>query len=281
MVANNHSPRITLLTSILLIVVVALGIAFVNHSRQPKQVVGPGMLPAEQAKATSAAYKAGGWIPLQEPDSRFVPGTIFEAVPGQWPRWVSSLESCGVPKDVLNAISNNTGSFKYTGDSGYGAKAVLAVHGVTAGPDFSAARTATFAQSDAGASAIDIIKLGVWLHKNPSSFSELCRNYLSKETVFVAQESYRVGIGTYTLRDSSNAVVSLKGLQTKILNLSADANAKITGDSSLTLTVPVYTAVHQAVYATDMLDLVNGTFASRGSGELHYADARINESLPK
>jgi hypothetical protein len=278
MPTHTRSRQISLLTSALLLaVVVALGIGFVIYSKQPKSVVGPGMLPAEQAKATAAAYKAGGWVPLQEPDSRFVPGTIFKAVPGQWPRWVSSLETCGVPKDVLNAVSNNSGSFKYTGDAAYGANAVLTIRGVTPGPSFSEAQTATFAQSDAGASAIDIIRVGDWFRQHPASFSSLCRGFLSEPNTFVAQESYRVGSGTYTLKDSKNAALNLKGLQTKILTLSADANAKITGESSLTLTVPVYTAVHQAVYANDMFDLIENP--TRGGG-LNYGDSEINKALP-
>jgi hypothetical protein len=39
----------------------------------------------------------------------------------------------------------------------------------------------------------------------------------------------------YMLRDSKSGGVSLKA---DVLKLSADANAKVTGDSSLTLTVP-------------------------------------------
>lgn len=277
MPAHTRS-RMPLTSSIFLAVVVALGIGFVFYSKQPKAVVGPGMPPADQAKATAEAYIAGGWVPLQEPDSRFVAGTIFKAVPGQWPRWVSSLETCGVPKDVLNAVSNNSGAFKYTGDAAYGANAVLTIRGVTPGPRFSEAQTATLAQSDAGASAIDIIRVGEWFRKNPAMFSGLCKTYLSEPNTFVAQESYRVGSGTYTLKDSKNAALNLNGLQTKILTLSADANAKITGEASLTLTVPVYTAVHQAVYANDMLDLIENP--TRG-GNLTYGDSEINKTIPR
>ncbi len=83
------------------------------------------------------------------------------------------------------------------------------------------------------------------------------------------------------MKNSNNIALSLNGLQTKILNLSADANAKISGESSLTLTAPVYTAVHEAVYANDMLDVINGTSGSRGAVHaLKYSDASINETLP-
>lgn len=270
---RTHSRQVPLKSLVLSAALVVLTIGLVIFSKRPKPVIGPGMLPPEQTKATVAAYKAGGWVPLQEPDSRFVPGTIFQAIPGQFPQWLSSLETCGVPRDVLNPITNDSGSFKYSGDSTYGVNAVLAIHGVTAGPDFGVAQTVTFEQSGAGASGIDIIKVGEWLIKNSSTFSPLCKSYLSKPSTYVAQDSYRVARGTYTLKDSKNAAVSLKGLQMKILNLSPDANAKITGDSSLTLIVPVYTAVHRAVYAHDMLDPGRGV-------ELSYADEQINQGLP-
>ena len=59
-------------------------IVVVGSSRLGKasaQVAGPGIVPPKKVKATFAAYKAAGWVPLQEPDSRFVPGRIFRAVP--------------------------------------------------------------------------------------------------------------------------------------------------------------------------------------------------------
>ena len=241
--------------------------------KQPKATVAPGPIPPEISKPTYQAYRSGGWVPLWEPDSRFVPGTIFEVQQNTVPRWISSLDTCGVPKEVLAPVNNNTGTFKYTGDSTYGAKAVLNIHGVTAGPSFSKVTTATFQQSDSGASAIDIIKVMEWMNKNPAAFSSVCKNYLSQPNIYVVQESYRVGSGTYTLKDSTGGGITLKA---DILKLSADANAKISGDSSLTLTVPVYTAVHQAVYAKDVLQTL--TQPSRGS--VDYADDAILAKLP-
>jgi len=250
------------------IVVVLSGCA-----KQPKAPIGPGPVAPRISKATYDAYRKGGWVPLLEPDSRFVPGTIFETKQDTAPRWISSLESCGVPKEVLSPVNNVTGSFKYTGDSDYEAKAVLNIRGVTAGPNFGKTTSATFQQSDAGASAIDIIKVMDWMSKNSSAFSSTCKNYLSQADVYVAQESYRVGTGTYTLKDSTGGGINIKA---NVLQFSADASAKATGDSSLTLTVPVYTAVHQAAYAKDVLQTL--TQPSRGSVE--YADDAILSKLP-
>ena len=142
-------------------------------------------------------------MPLLEPDSRFVPGTIFETRANTAPRWISSLETCGIPKEVLAPVNNDTGTFKYSGDANYGAKAVLNIRGVSAGPNFSKASSATFQQSHSGASAIDILKVMEWMNKNPAAFSSICERYLSQPDVYVAEESYRVGQGTYTLKDST------------------------------------------------------------------------------
>ena len=236
------------------------------------QPTGPGIVLPKKAKATLAAYKAAGWIPLQEPDSRFVPGTIFRVLPGQWPQWISSLESCGVPKAVLKPSRNNTGAFTFNGESVYAASAVLALPGVSPGAGFSSAHSALVQQSDAGASAIDIIKVGDWIRKNHAAFSDVCRSYLSKPNTYVAQESYRVGNGTYVLLDKKDAALSLQGL----LMISASASVKKSSDTSLTLTTPVYTAVHGAVYANDLLELM--TAPSRGV--LNYADTDIDNALP-
>jgi len=257
--------------------VVASTAGIILWAKEPKQVVGPGLLPPKQAKATIEAYKKGGWVALVEPDTRFRPGTIFMADKNTYPQWVSSLDSCGVPKEVLTPIINNSGAFRFTGESVYGAGAVLTIHGITAGPDFKKAQSATFEQSDAGAAAIDIIKVGEWLRKNKDKFSPLCRNLLSQPNIYVAQESYRVGQGSYTLKDSKNFSLNIKGPDLKIIALSAHASAKITGESTLTLTVPVYTAVHKVVYADDVLQLIQG----RSRGELNYADGAINNVLPQ
>jgi hypothetical protein len=158
-------------------------------------VVGTGEIAPSISKATYDAYRQGGWVPLVEPDSRFVPGTIFETKENTAPRWISSLETCGFPKKVLAPLNNDTGTFKYSGDANYGANAVL------------------------------------------------------------------------------NIRVSIKA---DVLKLSADANAKVTRDSSLSLTVPVYTAVHQAIYAKDVLR----TLTQPSRGLVKHADDAILPKLP-
>ena len=235
--------------------------------------------PAVQGASTLNAYKKAGWVPLNEPDSRFVPGTIFQAEPGKFPTWVSSLETCGVPKDVLAPVNSTGGVFESNKDFNYGADALLKIYGVTAGPNFNMVKTVTLKQSDSGPSGIDILKVGQWLRHNPAAFDSLCKSYLSKPNIYVAQESYRIGNATYTLKDSKDAAIKIEGVRTSVVELAPTATAKISGGSSLTLTVPVYTAVHEAIYANDVLDLIEGT---RGvGGQLHSADAEINKALPQ
>ena len=75
-------------------------------AKRPRLVIGPGAIASSISKATYDAYRKGGWVPLVEPDSRFVPGTIFETKKNTAPRWISSLETCGVPKKVLAPVNN-------------------------------------------------------------------------------------------------------------------------------------------------------------------------------
>jgi hypothetical protein len=252
---------------------IAISVVLSSCAKRPRPVIGPGAIASSISKATYDAYRKGGWVPLVEPDSRFVPGTIFETKENTAPRWISSLETCGVPKKVLAPVNNDTGTFKYSGDANYGANAVLNIRGVSAGPNFGKATSATFQQSDSGASAIDILKVMAWMNKNPAAFSSICESYLSQPDVYVAQESYRVDNGTYTLKDSKSRGISIKA---DVLTLSADANAKVTGDSSLSLTVPVYTAVHQAIYAKDVLQ----TLTQPSRGLVKHADDAILSKLP-
>jgi hypothetical protein len=268
-------PRSRLTCQLVIFVssLIAISVVLSSCAKQPKPVVGPGEVAPSISKATYDAYRQNGWVPLLEPDSRFVPGTIFETRANTAPRWIASLETCGVPKEVLAPVNNDTGAFKYSGDANYGANAVLNIRGVSAGPNFGKATSATFQQSDSGASAIDIQKVMAWMNKNPAAFSSICERYLSQPDVYVAQESYRVGKGIYALKDSTGGGINIK---TDFLKLSADANAKVTGDSSLTLTVPVYTAVHHAVYAKDVLQ----TLTQPSRGPLAHADDAILSKLP-
>jgi hypothetical protein len=202
---------------------IAISVVLSSCAKHPRPVIGRGAIAPSISQATYDAYRKGGWVPLVELDSRFVPGTIFETNENTAPRWISSLETCGVPKNVLAPVNNDTGTFKYSGDTNYGASAVLNIRGVSAGPNFSKATSATFQQSDSGASGIDILKVMAWMNKNPAAFSSICESYLSQPDVYVAQESYRVGNGTYTLKDSKNGEIIIKA---DVLKLSAAPSSR-------------------------------------------------------
>jgi hypothetical protein len=228
-------------------------------------------------KQTLSFYKSGGWIPLGEPDSRFVPGSIFEMKPSQYPRWISSLGTCGVPDDVSKPNTSNGGTFSYTGTANYGASVVAKIKGVTLGPNFSKATTATLDQTGSGPSGLNIIAIAIWMSKNGGAFSSICTGYLSQPDIYVAQESYLVSSGKYTLKDSTGAKLNLLGLNNKILSLSANADATITADSSLQLSVPVYTALHAAVEANGLLK----TLGNPSAGAIPVADQQILSKLPE
>lgn len=219
-------------------------------------------------------YTSHGWIPLEAPDSRFVPGSIFMVKQGQPPQWLASLESCGVPKAVLEPTSSNSGQFTSTIEHKYGAGVVLKIRGVSAGPDFKKARTATISQADSGPSAFDIIKVIIWMTdpKNADAFSPACRQFLAEQNTYIARESYRIGSGTFTLKDETGVALKLSGLNVRIIEISANADLQLASDSKLQLAVPVFTAVREAVYANNLLKPLG-----EGEGTLPIADEKILE----
>ena len=93
--------RLTCHRVIFVSTLIAISVVLSDCAKQPKPVVGTGEIAPSISKATYDAYQQGGWVPLVEPDSRFVPGTIFETKENTAPRWISSLETCGFPKTLL------------------------------------------------------------------------------------------------------------------------------------------------------------------------------------
>ena len=71
-------PRARLTCHLVIFVstLIAISVVLSDCAKQPKPVVGTGEIAPSISKATYDAYRQGGWVPLVEPDSRFVPGTI-------------------------------------------------------------------------------------------------------------------------------------------------------------------------------------------------------------
>ena len=245
-------------------------------ARNPGATTGPGPVPPRPSAATAAFYKNNGWVPLPEPDSRFEPGTIFDLDEKTGVRYLSSLQTCGVPATVLTPVTNNTGTFTNLASAEYGASAPLKIAGVSVGPEFKRIQKTTFAQSDAGASSFDLIQVLIWLGRNAASFEPVCKEFLARPGVFIAQEAYRVGQGKYTLHDNTGAKLDIKGIKTQFLTIDPSANVKVEQDSTLVLTVPVYTAVRRIVYADGVFQVLGGASPTAKPD----ADKDINQKLP-
>jgi hypothetical protein len=51
---------------------IAISVVLLSCAKHPRPVIGPGAIAPSISKATYDAYRKGGWVPLVEPDSRFV-----------------------------------------------------------------------------------------------------------------------------------------------------------------------------------------------------------------
>lgn len=192
-------------------------------------------------------YKKAGWTPLDYPDSKFEPGSVVVAGGNEGIRWIGHARSCGIPEDILRPTPGNIGNLNFTGNARYGAKAVLKIKGIEAGPEFNGVKSADLTQEDQSADAIDLLKLGIWLTNpdNQRKIPEFCTQMLSEPNAYLVQESFRVGKGKYTLIGSNDAKIAIKGIQAGPLTIDPSANAEIDGNGNLTLSKPVYTAIRR------------------------------------
>ncbi len=233
--------------------------------------------PATVGSAMDPFYVQNHWIPLPLPDSRFAPGVIFSYDEQTGIRYVSSLKTCGVPEDVTAPVVGQSGQLKFNTASDYGAKAVLQVKGVSAGPEFSKVKKTTLELSRHGPSSIDLFKVQIWLTdpSHAASFPQACKEGLAQPNVFIVQEAYMVSKGKYTLYDELGASIGVKGLKLGVVQIDPNASAKATDDGSLEFDEPLYTAVRR-------VRRINGGFQSLGkSAETKDADAEILKSMQR
>jgi hypothetical protein len=221
-------------------------------------------------------YLSHQWIPLPEPDSRFGPGAVFTFKPGSDPRWQGTLQDCGMPSDLTKAVEAQSGELEFNTSSDYGASAVLKLDGVTAGPQFSKVKSATLELERHGPSALNMVKLRVWLNDpdNRDKIPQVCKDLLNRADVYIVQEAYEVSKGKYTLKSEASGKVAVDGLKAGVLSLAPDAHTTIGSDGSLTFDETLYTAVRRLVYA-------NGGWDSLGRpGSAADADQQIINQLP-
>lgn len=221
-------------------------------------------------------YIQNHWIPLAEPDSKMAPGAVVTYTVKNGIQWQGTIVGrCGIPDDLLKAVPSDAGKLTFNTSSDYGASAVLNIKGVTVGPQWKKVKSTTLELDKHGPSSLDMVGIRLWM-SNPDNASKIpqgCKDLLNAPNTYLIQEAYAVSQGKYTLKDSTDAELSLKGLQAGPLSLSADAHAKPSDDGSLEFTELLYTAVKNVQFA-------NGGWQSLGSSGQPSADDTILKQLP-
>lgn len=226
-------------------------------------------------QSTYKFYINNHWVPLSEPDSRFGPGAVFTFTPQTGFRWIGTLATCGLPQSVITPVQADSGKLIFNTDSDYGASAVLKVKGISAGPEFSKVKATTLELDQHGPSSLNMLAVRLWVNDpaNQNKIPEECKKALNEPNTYIVQEAYSVTKGKYTLRDSTNAKIALKGLQLGPVNIAADAHASPSTDGSLEFDQLLYTAVRRLQYA-------NGGWTSLGRENQPDADKAIINQLP-
>ena len=232
--------------------------------------------PIFQSKEIYKYYLAHGWVPLPEPDSRFVPGMIVKIDKARQEFLsLGSLKDCGVPESAFGADGTGSGAqLSFTVDNDYGANAVLKIHGVSAGPEWSKVYKATLTLDKHGTTTANLAKFKLYLADTTATFPDACKSLLSAADTYVVYESYFISKGSYTLKDKDSAKISLTGLQAGPLNIGADAHATPSADGSLTYDETLYTAMHTMKYD-------NGNWTVLGQAtDQSSSDQEIIRQLP-
>lgn len=203
-------------------------------------------------------YLKNNWIPLGEPDSRFQPGSIVRITQAEGITYVSDLKTCGVPDDILKPVTGEAPQLKFDRDGDYGAKAVLNVKGVTAGPDFSRISSTSLAYEKHGSDSLDILKIAIWLSKpeNAATLPKPCTDFLNAPDNYIVREAYEVSKGKYTLKGSNKASLTIKNLALGPVTIAPDAHANLTTTGELTFTDPVYTAIKRLKDTNGLLTIL-------------------------
>lgn len=219
-------------------------------------------------------YIQNHWIPLPEPDSKMSPGAVVTYTPKNGVQWQGTIVGrCGIPDELFKPSPSDAGKLTFNTSSDYGADAVLKLKGVSIGPQWSKVKSTTLELDKHGPSSLDMVGIRLWMAQNGGKIPQACKDLLNSPNTYLIQEAYAVSQGKYTLKDKSDAELSLKGLQAGPLNIGVDAHAKPSDDGSLEFDELLYTAIKNVQYA-------NGGWQSLGSESSSFADETILKQLP-
>lgn len=218
--------------------------------------------------------KAGGWIPLPFPDSKYEPGAII-TVSDDGMRWVDHLRSCRYPEEVLRVEESYIPGISFTHEKEFGANAIINIKGIEAGPGFDNISKIGLVIKDHGADAFRLINLKVWMEEpaNRKTVSSACMTELQKPNHFLVTEAFRVSKGSYTLYNKSGAAIKLKTpVLENLLKFEPDVKYEVTTDGSLLIEKSAYFAVRRAVRVGN-----DFTVLGPSSQESEVADKKIEE----
>ena len=232
--------------------------------------------------------KNGKWHMIMVPDSKLQPGSIVKITEQDGLSWIDSLDSCGVPRELLVpkkpdadeptlVVLGASPPIKFEKKIEFKAEAVLNIAGVNAGPEFGAVGKVKLAIGENGGDAVRLIKLGKWIRDNTDRFEQACLDELAKPDRYIIAESFRFSSATYEMFDQNGAKLKLTLPQLgKIVQLEPSVDYSVTATGELRIDEIMYVAVRQAVSTNDGFDTLGAIADEKlGDSRLEANNTRI------
>jgi len=226
-----------------------------------------------------ALFKKHGWTALLFPESKYRPGAIIKVTEAGGIRYIDDLRSCGYPPEVLDPEVGKIPALTFDKARELGAKAVLNIRGISAGPEFSNVAKARLNITDHSADALRLIKLRIWQETpgNLDGAARFCVEALEKPDYYLVTEAFRVSKGRYTLFSKTGAKLKLSLANLgKLLALEPDVKYQVTAEGALEIDEPVTFAVRRAISTTAGFEVLGA-----GAVEPPTADALIDKVFEK
>lgn len=230
----------------------------------------------------------GNWHMVQVPDSKLAPGSIVKITEQDGLRWIDSLDSCGVPRDLLVPkpvdaeeptliVLGASPSIQFKKKAEFNAEVMLNISGITAGPEFKNVHKVTLAIGENGGDAIRLLQLRQWILDNADKFKQVCLDELGKPDRYLVAESFRFSSATYALFDETGGKIELTLPQIgRILELDPSVGYTVTTEGNLQIGQPMYVAVRRAISTTGGFEtLSEEPTETRGDAKLNEFNADL------
>jgi hypothetical protein len=217
-----------------------------------------------------------GGVPLHFPDSRYVPGAVFQLQEKKAPAFLDSgdfLKTCGVPPEYFDVNKSEPVAAGISGAVEVGAGALLQYQGVKGGANFKSVKKATLNVQNARAWGLPTPRINVWLEDNPAGLKASCKSQLASPAYYVVGDTLRIEQSEYVLHDEKGGDIQLTAPELEqIVDAQVNAKASVTTDGKLSIGQPVTICVRQAVWR-------DKGFAVLGDGEPSIADRPGDRAL--